>query len=46
MDLLCPKTKESVNGRRLVATIGIGLSIESLKADTFELNSGYDFHET
>ena len=29
----------------MVATIGIGLSTENLKADTFELNSVYDFHE-
>ena len=37
--------KGVVDGRGLVATIGIGLSIENLKADTFELNYVYDFHE-
>ena len=39
------RPRKGVNGRRLVATIGIGLSIENLKAHTFELNSVYDFHE-
>ena len=39
------RPRKGVNGRRLVATIGIGLSIENLKTDTFELNSVYDFHE-
>ena len=37
--------KGVVDGRRLVATIEIGLSIENLKADTFELHSAYDFHK-
>ena len=31
------RPKKGVNGRRLVATIAIGLSTENLKADTFEL---------
>ena len=39
------RPRKGVNGRRLVATIGIGLLIENLKADTFELNSVYDCHE-
>ena len=39
------RPRKGVNRRRLVATIGIGLSIETLKTDTFELNSVYDFHE-
>ena len=39
------RPRKGVNGRRLVATIGIGLSIENLKTDTFELNSVYNFHE-
>ena len=39
------RPRKGVNGRRLVATIGIGLSIENLKTDTFELHSVYDFHE-
>ena len=39
------RPRKGVNRRRLVATIGIGLSIENLKTDTFELNSVYDFHE-
>ena len=39
------RPRKGVNRRRLVATTGIGLSIETLKTDTFELNSVYDFHE-